>query len=305
MPLEVVGLGVSCVDYTGVVENIPGVDETTLMIDFSKQMGGPVAVALVTFANLGGVAGYIGKIGKDGEGEIIKKTFHQFGVNIKYLIEEENTQTSLSFILVEKKSGKRTIIFNPECSFSLSFSEFDPDFITGAKFLYLDGGAPEAAIDAANWAKNKGVKIVLDAGVNMPHMVDLVKRSDIVICSESFLLGFANKSNIEKGIREIAKFGPNIVVSTCGTGSTVCLGREEIFRQPVFKVNSVDTTGAGDVFHGAFLYGLVKGWDLQRIVKFSSATAAIKCTKLGGLRGIPSLEEVNRFLKRESSILGG
>ena len=301
MVLDVVGLGVSCVDYTGVVENIPSLDETTLMLDFSKQMGGPVAVALVTFSYLGGTAGYIGKVAKDDEGKLIKKTLNKFKVDMKCLIEEEDAQTPLSFILVEKKSGKRTIIFNPGCSFSLRFSELNPGYISQAKFLHLDGGAPDAAAGAADWARKKGVKVVLDAGVNMPHMVDLVKRSDIVIASENFVLDFTQKSDIKEGIKEISKFGPAVVVATCGAEGTLFLSENGVFYQPVFKVNVVDTTGAGDVFHGAFLYGLVKGWNLQEIVKFSSATAAIKCTKLGGLRGIPGLEEVNSFLRRENS----
>lgn len=297
MKLEVVGLGVSCIDYTAVVEDIPGVDETAVMLDFRKQMGGPVAVALATYSYLGGDGGYIGKIGDDDNGMLIRRTLRKFKVDTECVIEEKGGQTPFSFILIEKRSGRRTIIFNPGCIFNFDFSECDVNYIKSAKFILLDGVSIGVAMKAAEWAKSNSIKVVLDPGINAPGIGSLINMSSIVIASKNFVLEFTNETNVGEGVKKIKELGPEVVVATLGENGSICLTNEETFHQPAFKVKAVETTGAGDVFHGAFLFGLVKGWNLREIIKFSSAVAALKCTKFGGVNSIPNYEEVSKFLK--------
>lgn len=299
MKLEIVGFGISCVDYTAVVDKIPSLDETVTMVDFSKQMGGPVAVALATFSNLGGIASYIGAIGKDSNGKIIKETLKMFRVDIKSIIEKSAYQTPLSIVLVEKKSGKRTIIFNPGCAFKFKFSEYDINHFKKTRFLHIDGFSTEAAIKAAEWANANNIIVVLDAGFYVSQMAALLERSNIVIASKDFVKKLTNKSNLKEGIKKIKKLGSNInlIAATGGEEGSICLYENNFFYQPAFKVKVLDTTGAGDVFHGAFLFGLAKNWEVQKILEFSSATAALKCMRLGGISGIPNYEEVMDFLK--------
>ena len=307
MQAEVLGYGISCVDYMAVVDKIPEIDETTIMVDFSKQMGGPVAVAMAAFSNLGGRASYAGGIGKDENGRIIKETLNMFKVDIRPVIERKSFVSPFSFVLIEKKSGKRTIIFNPGCTSSIRFSEFDISYFRNVKFLHLEGFLTEEAIKAADWAHTNNIAVVLDAGFYLPRMDALLKKSDIVVASKDFTVELGGSSVLKEGVKKIKKIAPdtNLIVATGGEEGSVCLYENNFFYQPAFKIKPIDTTGAGDVFHGAFLFGLVKNWGIQKVLEFSSAAAAFKCTRQGGIKGIPDYDEVVNFIKKLTSSYHG
>lgn len=298
--VDILGYGISCVDYTALVEKIPKSDETINMLDFFRDVGGPVTVALNTFSALGGEAAYLGVIGRDDNGVLIKRSFKKFRINIDAIIEEKSSQSPCSIILVEKKNAKRAIIFNPGCAFNGKFTDFRINEFKEIKYLYLDGVNTKEAINAAQWAKENNITVVLDAGVFTPEMVKLIKKTDIVIASYHFLKEFSKESNIKNGIKEIKELGPGLAVVTKGSKGSYAYDGKNYCYQAAFKIKPVDTTGAGDVFHGAFLFGLTQSWNLKKILEFASATAAIKIMRTRDNNSIPKYNEVIKFLRNYS-----
>jgi ribokinase len=128
---------------------------------------------------------------------------------------------------------------------------------------------------------------------------ELVEATDVLICGSGFVQALAGVADFWQAAEAVRRMGPQIVVQTEGEQGSNTATATEHFHTPAFKVDVVDTTGAGDVFHGAYLFGLVQGWDLGRIARFASATAALKCMHLGGRAGTPGYNEVEKFLIRQ------
>lgn len=144
-----------------------------------------------------------------------------------------------------------------------------------------------------------GVTVVFDADVLAydSEIGKIVELTDILMPSNGFAQRFTNRDNPEKALEIMRAQGPSLVLITLGDEGSVCLAEDRIFYTPSFEVNVVDTTGAGDVFHGAFICGMLRDWPLEKVAEFASAVAGIKCTKLGGRLGIPTFKEAMRFLK--------
>lgn len=152
---------------------------------------------------------------------------------------------------------------------------------------------------AANAATSNGVRVCLDAGAGaaIDHLLPLVQACNVVIAAEHFARNVSPDGTFATGAAHMLALGPDIVVVTRGEHGSYTLTANFEFTTEAFPVSVVDTTGAGDVFHGAYLYGLLQEWDLERIAEFAGATAALKCTRLGGRAAIPRLPEVIRFLE--------
>ena len=145
--------------------------------------------------------------------------------------------------------------------------------------------------------------MVLDADVLAleGNISELLRRTDILIASLAFASSFANTEDVDVAIDRLLGYGPSVAIVTLGVQG--CRGQAEGYRfhSPAFPVEVVDTTGAGDVFHGAFIYGMLQGWELMKKIEFASAVAAIKCTRLGGRTGIPDRQQALRFLRERNS----
>ncbi|MBE9529093.1 MAG: sugar kinase, partial [Proteobacteria bacterium] len=183
----------------------------------------------------------------------------------------------------------------------LKANEVTAPFIKGKDFLLLDGLMPDASIKAATIAKSVGVPVMLHAGSLRPGMEELIPLCDYVVASEGFARAYGKTPSAALG--RLVAAGASVATVTLGSRGSVTADsrggekRPKRFKTPAFKVTAVDSTGAGDVFHGAYIYGLLRGWPLEQTVKFASATAALKCTSAGGRSGIPTLSAVNRFIR--------
>jgi len=292
-----IGVGICALDYTFAVDKYPRLDEKIDATGFSRQGGGPVPTALCTLAKFGIKSAFIGKCGRDHEGSLIRDELKRFGVNTRHLIFDTDSRTPRAFIVVDKQTGKRTVILDRTESSALSPDELDANFLRKAKYLLIDGREPEASITAAVIAKKAGAEVVIDAGSPRKNIADLLAHVDHLVASNRFSLDFTQEVDPGKAALQLARMGFKTVVIT--SGHQGCVGATpdgELYQQEAFKVDVVDTTGAGDVFHGAYIYGLAQGWELPKILKFASAAAALKCTRLGGRRGIPELDEVNALM---------
>jgi len=295
--LDVVGLGFSSVDYLGIVPRLPTIDEGAPLLDFTQQGGGPVAQALVALARLGAATGFVGRLGDDEAGQFMRRGLLEEGIDISHLQIQRNATSPQCIILVHQPTGKRSICCTGGTAGPVADDSVDVDYVSSGRYLHLDGHSRPAAIRAARAACERGVKVCLDVGSPGEHVAELIDVSDIVVagvrCAESFAL---DGHDYRAGAEAMLERGPEIVVVTLGEHGSYTKTRDQEFTCPSFRVPVVDTTGAGDVFHGGYIYGLLRGWDLFTVAEFASACSALKCGKLGGRAGIPTLAAVESFL---------
>lgn len=293
--MKVVGLGQCSLDYITLVDGFPAEDKKHEVEDLVVQGGGPVATALVTLSRLGVKTSFIGRISDDHAGDEIRRGLRQEGVDTRGLLVKEGGRSQQAFILVNTESGSRTILWQKPTVPAISPRELDPALFKGASFLMLDGLMSEASYHAAAYASKKGIPIMLDAGRMRPGMLKLAYMSDYVVCSEEFVGGL--KLSLKEAFKKLSGGKARAITITLGDKGSFTWHEGRVFMQKAFRVRAVDTTGAGDVFHGAYAYGVLQGWEMKKTVEFASAVAAMKCRKPGGRTGIPTHQEAMRFLR--------
>lgn len=297
--MKVVGIGQCALDNLFIIDSFPIPDTKKEVLEWTIAGGGPVATALVGLARLGVECDFHGITGDDEGGDQIRESLICENVNIEGLIKRPGAVSQVAFIAVEKESGKRTIFWKRPAADPLTSHELPDNFLDGADFLHIDGLMHEASIHAVKKARKKNIPVMLDAGRMRKGMTELIHMCDYVVGSEEFAKEFSGNTNgfePEKVIKQMAKFGAKAVTITLGEKGSITLSDNKIFTTPAFTVNVVDTTGAGDVFHGGYIYGLLQERDIKETVRFASAFAALKCRKLGGRAGIPVLKETMDFL---------
>lgn len=297
--IDVVGIGICVFDFLMIVPERFKADTRIFVPEFTMQGGGPIGTALVALARLGAKVLYLDKLADDQFGHILYNDLRKEGIDTSRTIFEKGVSSRIAFILVHAESGKRTIIVPPQYSFAkLRKNEVDLSVIKNARILHIDQSAPDVAIEASEIARENGIMVVLGVEGMTPETRDLIEASDVLISDEIFLQELTKEKNYEKGMRKLgSRYSDKIIVVTAGIKGSYVYSKGKLIHAPAFKIRAVDTTGAGDVYHGAFIYGLLKGWDLEYTARFSSAVSALKCLKLGGRAGIPSLKKAKQFLK--------
>ena len=302
--MDIIGIGKPCVDMIAVVDKMPAAGSGAGIIDFSRQGGGNVATALVAAARLGASAAMVGLCGTCVHSKAIREDFTYNNVDISRL-KTIGGGADFAFILSDLEAKNRSIIYNRGSIPSLAKADLARDFtfISAAKFLHLEGcGVVEQT--AAQWVRDRGGlfrkagKVSVDASRYSEAMNDFLPMVDIFIGSEYYYKAAFDNDNYEENCINIAEKGPEIAVFTLGEKGCVGYSKKDgFFRAEGMKVNVVDTLGAGDVFHGAFLFGLTKGWDAYRTARFANAVSAIKVGYIGGRAGIPTCGAAERFME--------
>lgn len=297
MKYDCVGLGVNAVDYLCVLDPYPHLDDKVEAVTSSVQGGGPVPTAMVTLAKFGAKVCYIGKVGDDTEGQFVKSQLEKEEVDTQYLLTDKKIKTDRAFIWVDKRSGKRTVVLDRDKKNRFKKDELKFLNSISTRFLHIDAREPEINILVARWAKKQNAQVSLDVGSLRSGVEKVFPYVDHLIVSKRFACGFVETPDPFVACRGLMKRGFKTVVVTIGEAGCICASGDNIFHSPGFCVKVVDTTGAGDVFHGAFIYGLLKSWSLKRVARFANVCATMKCRKLGGRAGIPTLREVESFMK--------
>lgn len=304
--LQVVGLGLTALDVLIRLTDMPTWEHRTPFCNFGFDGGGPAGTATVAMARLGAHAGFVGTAGNDQLGELKLQSMRSAGVDLSRMVYRDEPENQIVFVFVHAQTGER--VFNTLENFRqspLKIEELDKDYITSAQYLHLDGYHPEASLQAAKWMRAAGKKVVLDGSKTggkpiRPHLLPLIQYVDILICGAGFVQSLTGIPDTREACAAALERGPSIVVQTEGEAGSYTVTREQQFHTPPFtNINVVDTTGAGDVFHGAYIVGLLKGWDLQTIATFCTAVSALECTRLGGRRAIPTYDEVIAFLAKQ------
>ena len=297
MQIDIVGIDdYPVVDLLISVDKLPTTDEMIFTKGQSWQCGGKVATAMATAGRLGAKTGIIGIVGMDNLGRFCKDDFKRHSVDTKHLILHSGAATMLSVALAERSTKGRSFIAVEGGCRRLAVDDLDKEYIQNAKFLHLWQMTP-ATVQAAKWAKEAGVTVVFDADVFDAAIMENLELIDVLIASEFFFKDACPNSSLRDGCEILQKTGPQITVVTLGKLGCAGIDGEGFFEMPAFlNIEVVDTTGAGDVFHGAFIYAMLQGMATRDCARFSCAVAAIKCTRPGGRAAIPSREVVDRFL---------
>jgi sulfofructose kinase len=297
---EIIGIDMPCIDLNVNVDKFPqpGIGENVQQL--SWQGGGKVASGMVACARLdaGGCA-MMGCVGDDNFGKFILDDFKRHGIETRCMTVHAGETSSLSIVLSDTETHNRTFVFRTGSAPRYKADDFDMDLIKKAKYLFICHANTEIE-KTVDIAREAGVKIFIDADGYSPEMARLIPKIDVFVGSEQFYMemfgGFA-QNDIEWNCFSVYESGPEIVVFTFGDKGCAGISTEGFFTLPAFNVKVQDTVGAGDVFHGGFLAGLLNGRSVKDAALLGSAVAAIKCTRIGGRAGIPDLKTAERFLR--------
>ena len=305
--MKVLVIGHSSYDISCPVDEYP-VENTKYRLSESYFCGGgPAGNAAYLLGKWGVETYYAGVIGSDDYGSKIRKEFESIGVNTEYLETNYEKPTSVSFILINKKNGSRTLFNIAGERPGLKKYEFsmDPDIVL------IDGHEYNASLYALNKYRDK--ISVIDAGRITPELLELCKYCKYIVASKGFAetvskvkIDYANPNTLVQVYTAIKnKYPHSEVVITLEDKGALYAINNEIKIMPGIKVTPVDTTGAGDIFHGAFTFALSKGFDLEKCVRYANITAGLSVKKIGARLSIPNYNEVSNYYNEKFPISGG
>jgi sulfofructose kinase len=297
LPVDVVGIGLNATDTIIRLPQFPSLDSKVEILSTDVKAGGQVASAMVACRRWGLRARYVGKIGDDSAGEFQRHEMKREGVQSHWIVARGCSSQS-SFILLDQASGERTVLWKRDPAIALRAKDLKKNFLSGAKVLLVDGHDTEAATQAAHWAREQRILVVGDFDNRYPGVESLLEKTDFVLSSKDFPERVTSESDILKSLPKISKeFKSRLIGATLGRLGVLCWDGDRFYLCPGFKVRAIDTTGAGDIFHAAFVYALTCAWSLQRMLEFSCAAAALNCEAAGARGGIVSLEKIDRLLR--------
>lgn len=295
---KIVGIGACVMDTLYNIPSFPK-EDTKLRATGSKIAGGgPTATGLVAARKLGVSAAYLGVLSEDSSGVFLRQDFEKYGVDTGLIETRAGFRSFSSVIWLSADSASRTCVFDRGNLPALVLTEAQKQAIADAEILMVDGNELDAAVEAAQLARACGTRVLYDCGGLYPGVERLLRFTDIMIPSEEFALAHTGCANAEDAAEHLYRlYSPEVVVITQGKAGGLIYDGGELRRYPAFPVQAVDTNGSGDVFHGAFAAGLVKGFDIDRCCRFASAVSALKCTGIGARESVPDFETVKKFLE--------
>ena len=299
---DCVGVGLCPLDRILLVPNYPAPNEKTEAVASMICGGGPVPNAIYTLAKLGNHVAFCGKVGEDLDGLFVINELRDAGVETSGMTVAKGARTAAAQIWVEKGTGKRAVVLDRTAISPPVIDEIPPYLLENCRSLLIDGRGGDFSVSAAQSARRSGAKVALDLGSMRDNLKSLLPEVDIIIASEDFSRAYCPDGTPMETAQRLIEEGMECAVITLGERGCVWKDSsgEGIF--PAFKIEALDTTGAGDVFHGAFIHGMLKGWGMEKIIRFSSAAAALSCLSLGGRGGVESAGQVWEFIENHHSM---
>ena len=297
---DVLALGVTAVDDLLYVANFPNADEKTKVLSSTRQCGGLSATALVAASRLGARCAYAGALGDNALSKFVESTLVLEGVDTNFVVRRKDALPVHSTIIVDNSTGTRNIFSESQGFCGADENAPGEEIISAARVLFVDHYGLEGTLRAAKIARQNGIPTVADIERHTsPRFGELMDLVDHLIVSRDFACRTTGRSTPAAAARALWSPQRQAVIVTCGENGCWVLASCDAEPQcfPAFQVKVVDTTGCGDVFHGAYAGALSQGWDLGSCVRIASAAAAIKATQRGGQQGIPTREELEKFLK--------
>ncbi|MCY3739076.1 MAG: PfkB family carbohydrate kinase [Gemmatimonadaceae bacterium] len=293
-PADVAGLGMVTVDHLFLVPGLPAVGAPRRASGHARACGGPVPNALACLSRLGISTRFVGKVGDDEEGGFARSELLRQGVDVSR-VRVARGRSRLVLVIVEEDGGERAFVSLPESFPPLTGADLEAEDVAGARVLHLDD-ADDAAVQAARRASASGAAVVFDGTWQSDRLEELLPLVDYAVVSEFFARRWLPGAGPWQVLRRLRALGAGTAVLTRGEhGAAAEDGRGPV-ECPAPAVEVVDTTGAGDAFHGGFIFGVLQGWPLDRSLRYACAAGALNCRALGGQAGLPSREEVEELL---------
>ena len=296
---DVVGVGLNATDTLLIVPHFPAYAGK---VPFQEEVvcpGGQVASALVACARLGLRTKYIGTVGDDERGRIQMESLRQAGIDVAHVQLRGNCANQSAYIVIDRSTGERTVLWRRDDGLRIDPEQILPEQIACARLLHIDGHDTPAVERAAAIARSHGILVTVDVDTIYHGFDRVLPHVDYLVASSEFPTAWTGQSDPFKALELIEReYGMKVAAMTLGAHGALARQGGEFFYSPAFVVNCVDTTGAGDVFHGAFCYAVLQEMPMRDALEFSNAMAALNCTALGARGGIRGLEEIHGLMAR-------
>ena len=298
-PFDVVGVGLNATDTLLIVPHFPAYGGK---VPFHREIlspGGQMASAMVTCARLGLRTKYIGTVGDDERGRIQMESLLASGINLDHVQRRSNCANQSAYIVIDQSTGERTVFWSrPEC-LAISPEEISASQINCARLLHIDGHDTPAVEHAARIARGNGIPVTVDVDTIYHGFERVLPYVDYLIASSEFPIRWTNQDDPFRALETIQReYGMRVAAMTLGSHGSLALCEGKFVYSPAYVVNCLDTTGAGDVFHGAFCYAVLQDMPMGEALDFSNAMAALNCTAIGARGGIRGLEEARQLMSR-------
>jgi sulfofructose kinase len=295
--VDIVGVGLNATDTIIRLPHFPAFNSKVEFRVSEILPGGQVATAATACARWGLKARYVGKIGDDSSGLLQRDEMRKAGIEAHWIVVPD-CQSQSSFILVDEPTGERTVLWKRDPRLELLPSDLHREWISGARLLHVDGHDCAGATEAARWAQEAGIPVTADLDNRYPGVEVLLEHVDYAITSREFPARLTGEDDLFVSLPAMAsRFGCRLTAATLGADGVLAWDRSRFHYSPAFELKPVDTTGAGDVFHAAFAYALLRGDGLPRSLEFSCAAAGLACKGIGARGGIASLEEIEELIR--------
>lgn len=294
--VDVVGVGLNATDTLIPVEHFPERGSKIEIRSSNVLLGGQVASAMVACQQWGLRTRYVGKLGDDHAATLHRAEFARLAIETR-LATALGCHSQQAFILVDR-CGERTVLWKRDNRLTLLPEELDPEWIRNARAVHLDGHDTAAAALAAQWARSAGVPVVADLDDLYPGVETLLPQIDFLVTSRDIPTRLTHNPDLRHSLPEVfRRYGCRLVAATLGSDGVLAWDGQNFHYAPAYQVEVVDTTGAGDIFHAGFIYGLLQGWPIQRQLEFACAAAALNCTGVGARGGIQAVEQIESLMK--------
>lgn len=287
----VYGLGQCALDYLGKINSYPQPDSKCEFTGLHIQGGGPVATALVALQRWSVTTAFCGIVGDDDFGKQILSELRAESVDVADVLIRAGEASQFAFVVAESDSGRRTIFWRRPAGADPAPTEINDRRILGSEIFHTDGIFPAATLHACKIAHSANIPISVDAGSMREAMPEIASYSNFFLASSTFARQFLGRDDPGVACEEMAKLGPRVVCVTRGAEGYVALWDGKAVERPAFVVDTVDTTGCGDLFHAGFIYGILQKWGIEDSFDLAAWAAAMVSRDLGGRLSIPDVQE--------------
>jgi sulfofructose kinase len=296
---DVVGVGLNATDTLLLLPKFPAYAGKVPFTEEILSPGGQVASAMVTCATLGMRTKYIGTVGDDLRGQVQMESLLNSGINLDHVQVRKNCPNQTAYILIDRTTGERTVLWSrPDC-LKLLPEEITPEQITCARLLHIDGHDTPAVGKAARIARDHGIPVTVDVDTVYHGFDQVLSCVDYLVTSSEFPVAWTNEPDPMKALERIQnEYKMRVAAMTLGAHGSLARVDGRFVYSPAFGVNCVDTTGAGDVFHGAFCYSVLQDIPMREALDLSNAMAALNCTAIGARGGIKKLADAKALMAR-------
>ena len=293
--VDLVGVGLNATDTLIPLASYPERGSKAVYRSETVLPGGQVASTVVACQHWGLRTRYVGKLGDDAAAALHVQAFAQEGVETQ-IVTVPGGASSQSLILVDGQ-GERTVLNRRDDRLVLQPGELNRESIVQARALHVDGYDTAAATLAAGWAREAGIPVIADLDEQYSGVEALLEKIDYLIVSRDFPCRLMDETDLETALRRMQdRYGAVLTAATLGQDGVLAWDGQRFHHTPAYRVPVVDTTGAGDIFHAGFIYGLLQGWPLERQLDFACAAAALNCMGVGARGGIESVDAIESLM---------